>query len=64
MIRQIGDNNLIDQEMTNASNLLMELIQEGNDNTIIYKREGLTNQALSIRQIGNGLKIEVIQSNQ
>lgn len=64
LIRQIGDNNLIDQEMTNASNLLMELIQEGNDNTIIYKRDGMTNQSLTIRQIGDGLKIEVIQSNQ
>jgi len=64
LIRQIGDNNFIDQEMTNASGVLMELIQEGDNNSIIYKRDGMTNQSLTIRQIGDGLKIEVIQSNQ
>lgn len=64
LIRQIGDNNFIEQEMTNASDVLMELIQEGNNNSIIYKRDGMTNQSLIIRQIGNDMNIEVIQSNQ
>lgn len=63
VIIQEGDRNKINQNLTNTTNNYIELIQQGNDNEITHTQDGLTNQRIIVKQIGNGLKMEVIQSN-
>ena len=64
VIKQIGNDNVINQQLTNTTQMYIELIQEGNGNEITHIQDGLSSHELIIRQVGNGLKMEIIQSNQ
>jgi len=64
VIKQIGNDNVINQQLTNTTQMYIELIQEGNGNEITHIQDGLTSHELIIRQVGDGLKMEIIQSNQ
>lgn len=63
VVFQNGNDNLITQELMNASGVYSEFIQNGNGNEIIHITEGFINQNFIIRQNGDGLKATVIQSN-
>jgi len=63
VIVQEGNRNKINQNLTNTTDMYIELIQQGNDNEITHNQDGLTNHKIIVKQIGDGLKMEVNQSN-
>ncbi len=63
VIVQDGNRNTINQNLTNNQNTYIELVQVGNDNEITHTQDGLNNQQIIIRQEGNGLKMDISQSN-
>jgi len=63
VIKQDGKRNTINQNLTNTTNTYIELIQQGNDNEITHTQDGLVEKNIIVRQIGDGLSIQVIQSN-
>jgi len=64
VIKQLGNDNVINQQLTNTTQMYIELIQEGNNNEITHIQDGLSSHELIIRQVGNGLKMQIIQSDQ
>ncbi len=63
VIKQEGRRNVINQNLTNTSNTYIELIQQGNDNEITHTQDGLTEQNIIVRQVGDNMSVQVIQSN-
>lgn len=63
VVIQDGDNNRIIQELNQANDLKIELVQLGNENEIIQILEGnVEARNFQVRQIGDGLKVEIRQS--
>lgn len=63
VIKQEGKRNTINQNLTNTTATHIELIQQGNDNEITHTQDGLTNQKIIVKQIGNNLKMQVNQTS-
>jgi hypothetical protein len=60
---QDGERNNILQQLINSNRTRSELVQVGNDNEIITILEGIQDREITIRQIGDGLKVIVRQSS-
>lgn len=62
-IIQNGEGNKVIQHLTESNLVRSALVQTGNNNEIITILEGMQGSNISIRQIGDGLKVFIKQSS-
>jgi len=60
---QNGDANSIIQKLTDANQVNIEFLQQGNENEIIHIQEGVQARDFQVSQVGNGLQLIITQSD-